>query len=237
MSMKATVLILLLLAAPALTLRASAPPPERPPEREVRALMAAGAYAELPPRVVRWKVRLSAAERKRVLVLLLRRLGSARRLRLADTAKVVVAPRGRGPAPPAEGRAVLPQDVGTEGGRAAWAVEQLLGCELPFLPPDAEGAARARLVEAAYTRVFEAMLLPLPLLDAPSRAALAASPATDPDVLVKLATDPDATVRRAVAANLRLPRPVVYKMRDDPDEEVRRAARKNWVTARPVIGR
>lgn len=210
------------------------PTPPTSLQAEVQTLFTTTDYEKLPPVIARWKEQLPPAERKQLLPALLRHVGSTKKLSLKDPERIIVSATRKPGKVEGKDQVVVRQDVFTEGGRAAWAVEQLLDCQLPVIPANAEDKTKERLSREAYEKVVEAMMLPLALLDAKQRAAFAASPQADKDTLDRLAHDTDVLVRRAVASNPRTRRNTIDRMRNDSDVQVKNAARENFYSSRTV---
>lgn len=93
-------------------------------------------------------------------------------------------------------------------------------------------ANEARLPDH-WTHARTHMMLHLPmthavaereLADPDGRLCMASNPYTPPDIIERLAGDPDPYIRTKVAARFELPDPVRALLRQDPDEDVRTAA-------------
>lgn len=159
---------------------------------ETQALFAATEMAPMQALVKRWKEKLSQAECKQLIVQLLRQLGSNKKLKLAHPERVIVSST-RKPEGADKGKTIVRQDVFTEGGRAAWAVEQFLDCRLPIIPANADDKTKEDLIRAAFENVMAAMLLPpgQPVVKAPAAPLPPLLPLKKPEVLRVAVVDAD----------------------------------------------
>ncbi|MBX9659360.1 MAG: hypothetical protein K2X00_12395 [Nitrospiraceae bacterium] len=210
------------------------------------AMFLCGTYPELVNLVKEWRTELSEEMQKRILIALLQKLGSARPLNLREKDRIFVLSEQDSIAgnalPPdsAAGKIVVRHDILTEGGRAAWAIEKLLPCELPRVLSEMDDARRNALKEQAYALVISAMWIPDETAVAEAgdirerlQLKLAIGRYTDRSVLSKLSKSRYVPVRTAVAANPRTLRVVLGQMLDDPSPQVRAAAEKSLQSARP----
>jgi hypothetical protein len=188
--------------------------------REFRELMQAVDYSALSATLPRWKAELAAADQKEIIVLLLRGLGSEKKLPQKrkvgqETDKDMVAGR---------------HDLLTESGRSGWALEQLLKCDLRRGGAPGE---KAPFQQNAYQVVIRVMNLPyepypeLTNLSVEKRVDLANQAKTSELVLERLAYDVSSEVRLAAAKNRRTSVYALALLREDPDARVRAAALEN----------
>jgi hypothetical protein len=171
-------------------------------------------YAEMLSLVASWKTNLTSLGRQSLFGVLLVKMGSKSKVEL-------------------QGGPVLKQDVSTEGGRCAWALEQLLGSELPVITERSTERDIAKSAYVAECRFRESVLSPEKRTDVSNltieqRLKLAQSEQTDYLVLAKLAMDAEPSIRLAVAVNKKSPgRTLAFLLRNDPDDSVRKAAWEN----------
>jgi len=221
---------------------AGQPPPATRAEREDAArfakeanesLMRAKDYASLTNLVESWKANLTETAKASLEdVLFLEDLQRKGALSIG----------GSVPQPPSG------QDLSSVGGRAAWALEQLLGCQLSPVRSDStpediaevrqEVARRLRVVnEKLASRDKERWAEWVSTLGDSERLRLAKDPKTDEHALAQLAKDENVEIRRGAAAN---PSTSVQSLRtllDDPDAAVRTSAMDNLKHARSLVPR
>lgn len=118
-----------------------APPPKNVKE-VVERLMTETNYKALVAVVHDWKKELASHEGPALVGSLLERLGSSRTLALATSNE-------------------KRHDLRTERGRAAWALERYLGCELPVIDGVEDAKSVSRLVIQSHEAVIRAMSLPV----------------------------------------------------------------------------
>jgi hypothetical protein len=135
---------------------------------------------------------------------------------------------------------IVRQDLFIKCGRAAWVLEQFLGCELPTL---AEATTDLEMrnfdfetnckIEESFVRADK--LINTSVLSVQDRISLAGSTNTLDVVLARLTKDSDVQVRRVLAANPRTPVFVLCQLRDfDSDSDVKSLAIKNLQTSRTL---
>src|SRR5262249_52521389 len=111
----------------------------------------------------RWKSDMEESAQKRLIVLLLRKLGSFKELKLENYTDMFVPSRVTAKKMAFHGHGYkITQDVFLENGRCAWAIEQLLNCELPEFSESlgSDEKRREQSIQASWERVVEAMALP-----------------------------------------------------------------------------
>lgn len=135
---------------------------------------------------------------------------------------------------------VVRQDILIQGGRAAWCLEQLLGCELPEISEvSSEGELQEAAIDALYC-VSEALLPPnaprtVAGLSTAQKRRLAEAEDSNEVILAKLSKDADRSVRMAVAANKNTPIHLLVRLGyHEKDEDIRKAARKNSERSRSL---
>ena len=149
---------------------------------------------------------------------------------------------GKMPEPPADG-VILKQDVFVVGGRAAWALEQLSGFEIPAVTEKSTGAeitnsllqARRKVTRAHWEKKKQ-MDGTLQGLDKDARLKKAQSKEATARSLRTLSYDEDVDVRKAVASNKNTPIDALFIMLStDENQEVRNLAQKNSQHARTAV--
>lgn len=190
-----------------------------------------------------WRGRLSELGQKKLIVLLLGNLRSTKPAPLRDYEELVRLSRSKFGATPIGHVLVI------EAGRCAWALEEMVYCQVRGLVLDEESKQAYKrnhsdeeieqLLQAAhrryYEKVIEAMATPVNVntISAEERLRLARSDDTRQRLLSKLANDSDARVRKAVAENRRTALDVLWRMAEtDPDGDVKAAASTNKAYAR-----
>lgn len=129
----------------------------------IQALMAERDFDKMRRLPTQWRQTLPEAARKKLLVLLLNRLSSSRELPLENYADMFVPSRVKAGKMRFDGHGLLiDQDVFLESGRAAWAIEGMLGCHLPAfsLATAKDAKKRDQQVQESYDVVIQAMSLP-----------------------------------------------------------------------------
>ncbi len=126
--------------------------------------------------VERWKQDYPLAERKPILLLLLKRLSDPREIGLTNCESIAIASRVRaGKMKFHQGlHFLLYQDLFLENGQRAWAVQQLLMCKLPHFTEEVgkDQTLLNRSVREAYLEVIDAMAMPSPKPAPPPLPAL-----------------------------------------------------------------
>ena len=108
-----------------------------------------------------WRKEFNEREMKRLIVALLRRLSSTKAVKLDNVADLAVKSRVKAKKMTFEGHGMLiDQDVFIEGGRSAWAVEQLLDCHLPAIEEGLSKEELSRRAGDACFVVIECLYLP-----------------------------------------------------------------------------
>jgi hypothetical protein len=129
----------------------------------VQALMAERNFGRMRRLPAQWRATQPEAARKKLLVLLLHQLSSSRELPLENYADMFVPSRVEAGKMAFHGHGLLiDQDVFLENGRAAWAIEELLGCKLPAfsLATARDAKKRDQQVRESNDVVIQAMCLP-----------------------------------------------------------------------------
>jgi len=117
----------------------------------------------------------------------------------------------------------------TEGGRSAWALEQLLHCELPVSGAMSE-VDRKKYLYSVYDAMLDAMDMPfdpdLATLTVGARLKLACAADTPIYVFEKLTQDANGDVKLALVENRQVPLVILSRMRGDSDQRVAAAVDK-----------
>ena len=125
-------------------------------QKNLAELMTTQEYPVLQKLVIQWRVGLSDASRARLVQLLLERMPSNEPLTLRNYADMFIMSRVESGKMEFMGHGVMvEQDLFLEGGRSAWAIQELLGCTLP---PIEDGLTEAKLRDrlASAKAVIEA---------------------------------------------------------------------------------
>jgi len=131
------------------------------------------------------------------------------------------------------------------GGRAAWVLERMLGCELPPMTESSTSneIANLRQVVGRKLQVLDQKINErekglwanwVKTLGAAERLKLAGDPKTSAYALIELAKDNDVQIRRTAASNLNTPLDVILQLTKDPDQQVQRLAKDNVLHARAL---
>jgi hypothetical protein len=132
-------------------------------EGAVRAFMAERDFEKMRLLPKQWQQTLPEAARKNLVVLLLQKLSSSGDLALENYADMFVPSRVEAGKMTFAGHGLLiDQDVFLENGRAAWAIEQLLGCNLPpfILSTPKDAKKHEKQIQDSYKIVIQTMDLP-----------------------------------------------------------------------------
>jgi hypothetical protein len=135
---------------------------------------------------------------------------------------------------------VVRQDLFIKCGRAAWILEQLLGCELPTLTETTTDLEMRNFDFETNCKIEESFvpagkLINTSVLSVQDRLSLASSTNTLGVIMARLTKDSDVQVRRLLAANPHTPVFVICQLRDfDSDTNVKSLAIKNLQTSRTL---
>jgi hypothetical protein len=189
--------------------------------------------------VERLKGESDQALRKSTLNALLRATTSTKPLSLEAYGNLVIPSRVKaGKMREVPGGRTIKQDIFTQRGRAAWALEEALGCELPALAVESTESESRECEFEAFRKVKESSissdkLIDVSTLSAEKRLALATSTNALDVNLARLALSDDAQARLALASNVRTPVFILVRLRDcDPDPKIRAQATENLIAAR-----
>jgi Leucine rich repeat variant len=183
-----------------------------------------------------WRAQKPPAVRRRLILELIRLMPSPKKLELTGPPQVII-----GYEMPKNAKDVVVEcyDVYREGGRAAWAIQQLLECPIfPQITAKDSQEQQRKTLQEAYEIVIGHMILPpseadiTPTTSEKERIRLAGMRRATPSLLTRLAQDKSPAVRLAVARNLSTPLEVIDTLRKDPDARVSAAAKDNFRHAR-----
>jgi len=208
---------------------------------ELKKLLESTDYRKLASLPAEWRKKLPEKTQKRIILACLDNLKSMKKLPMDNLGNVFVVRREKPEDKKAkEDAVVINQDLFTEGGRCAWAIEKMLACSLPVISADLADDKKDRLVKNAHQIVVEAMVLPynetVPVekLSVEERARLGAA-LVHVKIQEKLAKDDDLAVRVAIAKNPRTSMALLNQMATDKDVGVRWEVCKNRNTVAGTI--
>jgi hypothetical protein len=137
------------------------------------------------------------------------------------------------------------QDLSIVNGRIAWALEHLIGFQLPAMVKEStpEDIQKLRQMVDGYLKKENQKIISrekaiwakwVTTLSTPEKLRLAEDPKTDEYALTEFVKDGDVEVRRATAANFSTPLSLLDVLRNDSDDKVKSLADDNLKHARSL---